>query len=784
MDGNSNHIPGIVSGENNTKSPVDDPMQEMTDQQATSEDLSARLSKYGRAASPAVCPDGDLSQGNALVADIAVKVKEEPKTDFESQSCPKTSHSEPTARALPIRVKKERLSTDAKSDSNSFTRVPGTAAEMDLGSHLERSLNTPLRPGLTWSQLMEAKNYPRVHDTGAVQTDRVVKGENSRRQQRVPFSANSISLESPPHLQVLRISPRPGQEDMIVLSDSSKSSNSPPVTGPPTTGTSTTSSRFYPNSGNGGKLRLKEGSGISNLLDLSKNSIPPEIRRVLTSKYGLPKRNDESHLGGMVPNFNKSRSRFTVGAKKASGVSAETESSDKMEIPVSPPFMAFEQQKDVNEGKAVGQARSLPSVVLSRSTEPSHTAPRSKPPVLVSSELGANLSVPENRESNRSPLSLHTPLDHRTSHSMNQERRMIDLSDTQHYRPSSQPGQTYRPRPTAARNARRSASPCLGPRPLPPKRPPSAEYQTPVSMIDLGSFGKGLEFQGVASRRAIPQHNRVAAVGMGRIPKRRHSLDSQSIMSDRGKRICTERSKPVSERPEVKNAESPVKLNIGDLLQLEQEEQRYIKDLSHVQGQLTDVRFKIQQMQQELEILQCQEIDIKRLIDKVRTKRVTILKDAQDHEGSEGTRGTRVPGVSDQNEDRVRLLARERQDVGERRVTPDRASPGFLTTYRTELSEGSTRNTETKRKVEIVAGVEDEGQHLRGQVDRPSIRRVELSRESSDDKSDSHYGNRLTANRQNVPSKIVLYSSRGSSNRSGSEHRDFTHSPRDRKSVV
>jgi hypothetical protein len=82
-----------------------------------------------------------------------------------------------------------------------------------------------------------------------------------------------------------------------------------------------------------------------------------------------------------------------------------------------------------------------------------------------------------------------------------------------------------------------------------------------------------------------------------------------------------------------------VRLNVNDLLELEREEQKYIQNLSLVQSQVTDVRFKMQRMQQDLEKLQSSEMDIKRRIDVVRARRVKILKDAQDNQESRGISG-------------------------------------------------------------------------------------------------------------------------------------------------
>ena len=207
---------------------------------------------------------------------------------------------------------------------------------------------------------------------------------------------------------------------------------------------------------------------------------------------------------------------------------------------------------------------------------------------------------------------------------------------SQVYRPPNRPRYPYKSKHYRGR-PQRGTSPALGspgfsPRlPFGPRfnYPPNQRYRMPgAPMIDLGSLGKSSEFQGMVSSRSSEMLG-----PSGTIPKRRHSMDYQSL----GEPTKKARVTVPDQQLVVKPGESGVRLNVSDLLLLEREEQKYIQDLSLVQSQLTEIRFKMQRMQQDMEKLQSSEMEIKQRIDHVRGKRVKILKDAQGHHESQRT---------------------------------------------------------------------------------------------------------------------------------------------------
>lgn len=161
--------------------------------------------------------------------------------------------------------------------------------------------------------------------------------------------------------------------------------------------------------------------------------------------------------------------------------------------------------------------------------------------------------------------------------------------------------------------------------------PPNQSYRMPgAAMVDLGSLSKSSEFQNATSSRSSDAPARSKT-----IPKRGCSIDSQSLSEPAKRR----RVAGPDQQSEAKPGGSGVRLNVSDLLQLEREEQKYIQELSSIQLQVTQIQFKMQRMQQELEKLQSSEMEIKRSIDVVRAKRVKMLKDAQDHQESRGASG-------------------------------------------------------------------------------------------------------------------------------------------------
>lgn len=831
------------------------------------ESSTGATSLTDQTASSAPFPDQHLSKQGATVPVSSVKIKEEHKTGFESQTCSQPMHNthqytSEKEHAVPVslvKVKQERLSGEANSDLNSCTLPCTTGPAMDLGSHLQQSLSVPPNAELTWTQLMEAKNLPRIYEPGRCQTDQVWKKENSDPTERPPVLKSSTELDTQSY-----------PSGSIVLSESTNRGRNSPAEGdmlsisgnrssPGTSGSSTLSSsnRFSSSSGNGAKIILSEGSGAGNILDLSKKTLPPAIRRVLASKYGIPKRNEEIHSAGIVPNFNKSRSRFTVAAKKVPGTGSDGESSDNIKACESPPSMVLQHEIHSSEGKPNGRGPAQTSAGFSSSTETSHTVIQSKTCDQPKSKFTSNSLVPENRESNHSPSAQYLALDHRSTKDMSdslkshglldlgshygdllkdsspsvtptsssrsprmgelagsprpqnpaepmidlgslrtvneregpQHRRageaMIDLSSMEkpksprspsyksislagrNCRPNNYSGRNYRPT-TSTGNFRSCGSPGLSSRPpIEPKqnRPSSPEYQTSGGpLIDLGSFGKGTDFRSIISSR-LPENDtelrfsRVTLGGEKRSQKRTLSVDSK-CESDPGKRLRMERN---DESLEVKKTEAGTKLNIGNLLKLEQEEQKYIQDLSVVQAQVTNIRFTVQKMQQELEALQCSETDIKRLIDVVRTKRLKILKDAQDREGSLGTRESYGPKFSNDRKGRMGLTAGRGQgdDFVERRMEYDQRSPGFRNSYHYEHSDGFGGTSETKRKFEIVSDSEAEKEDLRRKLERSETRRLEIPDEVSD-RFDSYQDNHLYRNRQS-PLELVMHSSYNSS---------------------
>ena len=215
---------------------------------------------------------------------------------------------------------------------------------------------------------------------------------------------------------------------------------------------------------------------------------------------------------------------------------------------------------------------------------------------------------------------------------------------SQVYRHPNRPRYPYKSK-TYLNRPQKPLSPALGSPGFSPRLPFGARFNYPPNhryrlsgapMIDLGSLGKSSEFQGgVASRSSE------TPVRSGGLPKRRHSVDSESLVES----VKKPRLGNTDQRSEVKPGGSGVRLNVNDLLHLEREEQKYIQELSSVQSKLTEVRFKMHRMQQELDTLKSSEHQIKQSIDVVRAKRVKILKDAQDHQESKGT--SEVLGAGD-----------------------------------------------------------------------------------------------------------------------------------------
>ena len=823
--------------------------------------------------------DSDAKNGKPTpVADNLVKVKVEPKSCLEAQTCSTTTSEsiqrEHVSSVQHVKVKPEPSSNETSSASGSCA---AGAVAMDLGSHLQHSLNEPPTTVLTWSQLMEPKNLPRTYVTAPGGLTRVpVKKEKSEPcQDHVPISTYTAALDTTSYqgntrAHEERINKAGHSQDdtnMITLFSFPKANRGSSV---PSISVSAPPNRFSSNPEIAAKMRANESGGASgNILDLSKRSLPPEIRRVLASKYGISKRSDESHSAAMVPNLSKSRSRFTMAPRKVPG--SEGEGSDKKEEPESPPpSMVLKRNRNQED---LSENHSPPSMAYSRSVESGQTIiPKIKLPEPAGNERRASplALVLENRDSTASPSSQaqylvldQQPTMDTSEHLKNQglldlgshygellretspnvttrspsrsprvdesasspapppgeamielgsvgqwssERRappnrkpgetMIDLSSVenktvpphspsyrtatfpnQNYRPSYVSVQNYKPGSIKSRPFRRNSAPGVGPRPSvgpPSNRSDSPQFRSSsATMINLNNFGKNNDFPDTVSSRVserVPRPPRVPSGGGNRVQKRtRVSVGSEEEVVV--KRPCTERGN--NERSEVSKGDVGVKVNIGDLLQLERDEQKFIQGLSVVQTQLTSVRFKIQQLQRELQGLQDSETEIKHSIDIVRAKRVGILKDAQDREGSGGTRETSTQGIPRDNSSEDRM--RQSGVFSDRRVTYDRGSPGFSSGARGERSDGYSGGMETKRKVELVDAVKEDKQDMEREFERSKTKRVDVLSNPSGI-TDSKQGDHFLSNPNFVPSELVLYSALGSSGNAVSQLRSDQHS--------
>ena len=254
----------------------------------------------------------------------AVKVKTEPD-ESARQTCTNekdtqqrdVSTSDSTSTFRPAKIKRERLSLDSSVSSSRSTHQFPT---MDLGSHLEQSLSSlKSGPDLTWSQLMDAKNLPKVHIPERLQSEDFNKT-------RKPDSGSDMDVCSPDNITENQSLDNGADKSSTLDAVSGKGKVS--GTGSSGSGTGLTGSRFS-----------KNHDGGSSILDLSKKAIPLEIRRVLASKYGVVKRHEDGHAGNVVPNLNKSRSRFTHSLKKPGATDSEDESNNRVEISKSGPIL-------------------------------------------------------------------------------------------------------------------------------------------------------------------------------------------------------------------------------------------------------------------------------------------------------------------------------------------------------------------------------------------------------------------------------------------------------------
>ena len=250
------------------------------------------------------------------VLSSVVKVKTEPTPDIEDQTCSNEittqqrlspmKNQENTEIYKPAKIKRERLSLDSSLTSRSTHQL----VTMDLGSHLQHSLSGSSRSDLTWKQLLEPKNLPKVHIPDKLQSNVHVKAEKHDSGSDMVLS--STDDETPLDLKNNSAIEKSGS----LLKDMTSGSGSR-LTG---SSLSASSNRFSKN--------YDVNTGV---LDLSKKIIPPEIRRVLASKYGVTKRNDDNNSGTIVPNLSKSRSRFTLSSKKTGIIDSEDETNNQTE---------------------------------------------------------------------------------------------------------------------------------------------------------------------------------------------------------------------------------------------------------------------------------------------------------------------------------------------------------------------------------------------------------------------------------------------------------------------
>ena len=302
--------------------------------------------------------DWNEQSHSGTISSSAVKVKTEPNLELGNQTCTSENNAQDiptltqnnTSTFKPAKIKRERLSLDSSVSSRSAHHFP----TMDLGSHLELSLSSlQSGPDLTWSQLLEAKNLPKVYIPERFQRKAVVKNDKPGSDMELCSTDENAENQS---LDV-------DADKSSTLEKSRGESGKDKIrgTGLSGSGAGLTSSRFSKNQDGGGGV-----------LDLSKKVIPPEIRRVLASKYGVSKRYEDSHAGNVVPNFNKSRSRFTHSLRKTGNTDSEDEGNNRIETS-KPEQLPSE---EAIRGSDVQRSTTQPST--SSFQELKHSMPKSK----------------------------------------------------------------------------------------------------------------------------------------------------------------------------------------------------------------------------------------------------------------------------------------------------------------------------------------------------------------------------------------------------------------------
>lgn len=263
-----------------------------------------------------------------------VKIKIEPNLETEQQACICTNMSSPTSNQA------------SASDSEQSTR------------HLNSGTD------LTWSQLLEAKNLPKVHIPEKLPRNVVVKAEKPNSESLIVLSSSDNSTEG----REKRSKNIPGEEKAFAAGSGVSSSS-----------TIGSSHRFSKNQESG-----------SNLLDLSKKSIPVEIRRILSTKYGAIK---EGQSGGVVPNLNKSRSRFTLSSKKSGLTDSDDDAGNRAHA--SGPSSTIHMGQDLEVQRSHGQPSSVSSKKLESSSRLSNC--KSVPPMVFSGSHPVPAKVAERR---------------------------------------------------------------------------------------------------------------------------------------------------------------------------------------------------------------------------------------------------------------------------------------------------------------------------------------------------------------------------------------------------
>ncbi|XP_046859049.1 uncharacterized protein LOC124452533 isoform X2 [Xenia sp. Carnegie-2017] len=203
-----------------------------------------------------------------------VKIKTEPNCDIVDQTCTVETTTISTELGSSNSVYEQHKSIGTSSTSSD--------ARLDLGTHLKDSLSSMVsNEKLTWSNLLQGGSLPKVHIPENTVT---IKKENvdSNSPDVVICSTDDDTTEENPS----------GRNDEKVQGEK----RSATVKNGSYKDLTVSSNKNISTSGDGN--------------DANKKVIPPQIRRVLASKFGVLKRYEDGQPGGIAPNLTKSRSRF------------------------------------------------------------------------------------------------------------------------------------------------------------------------------------------------------------------------------------------------------------------------------------------------------------------------------------------------------------------------------------------------------------------------------------------------------------------------------------------